>query len=139
LALAPERNAVVVATLTPEEAHSPDAFSKPLLETVLRDRATVVVLARGAQADESVVAQAASLHEAGVRVRTLSLFYEEWLGKLPLAELERVSLMFDVGDLHRARYGRIKRLLDVVLGGMGCIALSVAIPFVFVGNRLGNR
>ena len=68
------------------------------------------MLDRDAQADESVVAQAAALHEGGVRVRTLSLFYEEWLGKLPVSELERVSLMFDIGEVHRVRYGRLKRL-----------------------------
>ncbi|MCX7826573.1 MAG: sulfatase-like hydrolase/transferase, partial [Verrucomicrobiae bacterium] len=39
-------------------------------------------------------------YERGVRVRTLSMFYDEWLGKLPLGELERVSLMFDLADLH---------------------------------------
>ena len=33
---------------------------------------------------ESVVAQAAFLHGERTRVRTLSLFYEEWFGKLPL-------------------------------------------------------
>ena len=49
-----------------------------------------------------------------MRVRTLSLFYEEWLGKLPLSELERASLLFDIGELHGARYGRVKRLLDLV-------------------------
>ena len=51
--------------------------------------------------DETVVAEAAALHEAGIRVRTLSLFYEQWLGKLPVGELERVSLLFDIGELHR--------------------------------------
>jgi lipopolysaccharide/colanic/teichoic acid biosynthesis glycosyltransferase len=139
LALAPERHAQLVATLLPEEAQSPDAFRKPLLEAVISGRATVVVLDRRAQADESVVAQAASLHEAGVRVRTLSLFYEEWLGKLPLTELERVSLMFDVGELHRLRYGRVKRLFDVVLAGVGCVALAVVTPLVLVGNLVANR
>ena len=43
--------------------------------------------------------QAAALHESGVRVRTLSLFYDEWLGKLPVSELERISLLFDMGEL----------------------------------------
>ena len=51
----------------------------------------------------------------GVRIRTLSMFYEQWLGKLPIAELERVSLLFDIGELHAAGYARVKRLLDVVL------------------------
>ena len=49
------------------------------------------------------------LHEEGVRVRTMSLFYEQWLGKLPIGELERVSLLFDIGELHAAGYARVKR------------------------------
>jgi lipopolysaccharide/colanic/teichoic acid biosynthesis glycosyltransferase len=85
------------------------------------------------------VAQAAELHEAGVRVRTLSLFYEQWLGKLPLSELERVSLLFDIGELHRARYGRMKRIIDVLSALAGLAVLIVAVPFVSAGNRLGNR
>jgi lipopolysaccharide/colanic/teichoic acid biosynthesis glycosyltransferase len=85
------------------------------------------------------VAQAARLHENGVRVRTLSLCFDEWLGKLPLSELERVSLMFDIGEVHRTRYGRLKRLVDVLAGITGLAALAVVIPFVLLGNRLGNR
>jgi lipopolysaccharide/colanic/teichoic acid biosynthesis glycosyltransferase len=102
-------------------------------------RATIVVLDRAAQADETVVAQAAALHEAGVRVRSLTLFYEEWLGKLPVAELERLSLMFDIAELHRARYARLTRLFDLVLGLAGSLLLLVVLPFVVVGNALANR
>lgn len=138
LSLAPERNAQIVVALTPQEAAIRDPRHKPLLEAVVRERARVVVLARRGQVDESVVDQAATLHESGVRVRTLSLFYEEWLGKLPVSELERVSLMFDVGELHRARYGRVKRLFDVAVGAAGCVVLAVAIPFVFVGDLVAN-
>jgi lipopolysaccharide/colanic/teichoic acid biosynthesis glycosyltransferase len=98
----------------------------------------VIVLSRAAQGDDSDVDQAADLHESGVRVRTMSKFYEEWLGKLPVSELERVSLMFDVGELHRARYGRVKRLTDVVVGGAGCALLAIAVPFVFFGNLIAN-
>ena len=60
---------------------------------------TVVVLDRVAL-DDDIVAQAAQLHQEGVRIRTLSLFYDQWLGKLPLCELERMSLLFDIGELH---------------------------------------
>ena len=140
LGLNPERHAQIVAALTPEEAAADaPARRKALIEAVLRERASVVVLARRAQLDETIVDQAAELHEGGLRVRTLSLFYEEWLGKLPLAELERVSLMFDVSELHRARYGRMKRLFDVVLAGVGCVVLAAAVPIVLVGNVVANR
>jgi lipopolysaccharide/colanic/teichoic acid biosynthesis glycosyltransferase len=109
------------------------------MEAAVAARASVVVLAGPAREDESVVAQVASLHEGGVRVRTLSLFYEQWLGKLPLTELERVSLMFDVGEVHRARYARLKRMVDVPLALAGCLALLVAMPVVAVANLFGNR
>jgi lipopolysaccharide/colanic/teichoic acid biosynthesis glycosyltransferase len=138
LSLNPERHAQIVASLPPRDAAVTDSVSKPLIDAVVASRGTVVVLARTAQLNRSIVDQAAVLHESGVRVRTMSLFYEEWLGKLPLSELERVSLMFDVGELHRARYGRIKRLSDVAVGGLGCIFLAAAMPFVVFGNLVAN-
>jgi lipopolysaccharide/colanic/teichoic acid biosynthesis glycosyltransferase len=99
----------------------------------------VLVLDRAAQDDPSVVAQAAALHGEGVRVRTLSLFYDEWLGKLPISELERVSLMFDIGEVHRALFGRTKRLIDVLLSVPGTLLMLLAVPFVLIGNLAGNR
>jgi lipopolysaccharide/colanic/teichoic acid biosynthesis glycosyltransferase len=98
-----------------------------------------VVLSRSAQSDEDVVMQAATLHEDGVRVRTLSLFYEQWLGKLPINELERVSLLFDIGELHAAGYARLKRLVDVALASVGLLALVVVTPVVVVGDLVANR
>jgi len=138
LAADPERPAVVACVLEPDSA-AQRLGSRPLVEAVAAHGATAVVLDRAAQADDSIVAQAADLHEAGIRVRTLSLFYEQWLGKLPMAELERVSLMFDIGEVHRARYGRMKRILDVGAGAVGMLVLMAVTPVVVVGNRFGNR
>jgi lipopolysaccharide/colanic/teichoic acid biosynthesis glycosyltransferase len=135
----PERPAVMVAAMAPAEAVPVGAMSKPLSERVLDTRATVIVLDRSALGDPRVVSQAAGLHEAGLRVRTLSLFYEEWLGKFPLSELERASLLFDIRELHGDRYIRVKRLLDVVVGAVGMLALLLALPVVWIGNRFGNR
>lgn len=139
LAAAPERPAVIAAVLDPADAASPNPRSRPLVAAVERAKATAIVLDRQAQADDSIVAQAAALHESGVRIRTLSLCYDEWLGKLPISELERVSLMFDIGEVHRARYGRLKRVMDVVAGGAAAVALVLVTPLVVVGNRLANR
>lgn len=136
---APERPAAVVAaldlvTMTPTADHA-----RPLVDEVLAARATVLVLDRAAQADPAVVAQAAELHEAGVRIRTLSLFYEQWLGKLPMSELERLSLLFDIGEVHRAPYARVKRIADVVVALVGLVVLVVVTPLVVLGDRLANR
>jgi hypothetical protein len=110
-----------------------------LVESVVRQAASVVVLDREAQNDESIVGQAAALHEAGIRIRTLTLFYDEWLGKLPVWELERVSLMFDIGEIHRARYGRLKRVFDLIVATAAMPLFAVAIPIVVWGDLISNR
>jgi exopolysaccharide biosynthesis polyprenyl glycosylphosphotransferase len=129
---APERPASVVWGLRPGD-------DEELLEAATNTRATVVVLDRAARTDEHIVAQAAELHGRGVRVRTLSRFYDEWLGKLPLGELERLSLMFDIREVHSAVYPRVKRLIDVAVAGVGLTVFFVAMPVVVVANMFGNR
>ena len=102
--------------------------------------ATVVVLGSAAQLDERIVDQAAELHESGVRVRTRSLFYEEWLGKIPVHELGRVSLFFDIGEIHRDRYGRMKRVFDLIVGVAGADpARRRCSRSCCVGNLIANR
>ena len=131
--------AEIVAVLSPDEATITGFEARPLEDRVAAEHATVVVLDRTAQVEPSVVSQAAALHEAGIRLRTMSLFYEEWLGKLPVSELERVSMMFDIGEVHRARYGRVKRLLDLALASVGMVLLVVVTPLVWVGDRVANH
>ena len=134
LARNPERRATVVDVLKPEEAAQGRLASSAGDAT-----ATVVVLAREALNDDAVIEQVASLHEHGVRVRTLTLFYDEWLGKLPLSELERVALMFDIGEIHRARYGRFKRALDLLVAFVAIPIFILSIPLVLLGDVVANR
>jgi lipopolysaccharide/colanic/teichoic acid biosynthesis glycosyltransferase len=125
--------------LTPDEAAATSSGQQPLRELVEAGEANVVVLDRAAQLDRTIVEQVATMHERGLRVRTLSLFYEEWLGKLPVSELERISLMFDIGEVHRLRYGRFKRVVDIAIAAVGLVPLAVITPVVLLGNMLGNR
>lgn len=136
---APERPATIVDAVTPEDVRPRSDGSSPLIERAESESVSVIVLDRDAQADEGVVGQVADLHRQGFRVRTLSLFYERWLGKLPVGELERVSLLFDIGELHRAQYGRVKRLFDVVIGVLTIPILVLCVPVVVVGNLAANR
>jgi exopolysaccharide biosynthesis polyprenyl glycosylphosphotransferase len=140
LADEPERAAIVVGSLRPDEAESVSLPPRrPLVELAGRARATVVVLSRGAQGSADVVAQASDLHAAGVRIRTLAMFYETWLGKQPIGELERMSLLFDIGELHALAYARVKRLVDIALALVGLLALAVVTPFVVIGDLVANR
>ncbi|MBS4011124.1 MAG: sugar transferase [Roseovarius sp.] len=135
----PERPASIVADLRVVEALPGNSDGAPLAEAVRLAEGKVLVLDRAAQTEQSIVAQAASLHETGVRIRTLSLFYEEWLGKLPISELERVSLMFDIGEIHRVRYTRAKRIVDVALALCGLLLLCLVIVPIMMGNIVANR
>jgi lipopolysaccharide/colanic/teichoic acid biosynthesis glycosyltransferase len=133
----PERPAVVALELAVDDRDRAGSLS--IAEASRRAGATVLVLDAEAVGRSDVIAEAAVLHAEGVRIRTLAGFYEEWLGKLPVAELERSSLLFDVGELHRSRYGRVKRLLDVVAGVVGLVVLALLLPVVLLANRIGNR
>ncbi len=134
----PEQPALVVGTFdTASVVGTGDGL--PLVRASDLADCSVIVLSRLACEQEHIVDQAAVLHRRGVRVRTLVGFYAEWLGKLPIAELERASMLFDVGEIHGRRYGRLKRILDVVGGAAGLVALVVAIPFVVLGNLVANR
>jgi lipopolysaccharide/colanic/teichoic acid biosynthesis glycosyltransferase len=101
--------------------------------------ATVLVLGRQALVDFDLVREAAAAHEGGMRVRTLRDFYEEWVGKVPLGELQRSMLLFDIGELHRPTYERASRLVDLLAGVVGLVALALVVPAVAVGNVFGNR
>lgn len=129
----------IVETLTVGEATPINNNDEALVDRAITSDATLLVLSRAAQADEGIVGQAATLHEAGVRVRSLTAFYEEWVGKLPLSELERLSLMFDIGEVHRAGYPRVKRIADVGAALMGTVVLVLVLPFVLLANLAGNR
>jgi lipopolysaccharide/colanic/teichoic acid biosynthesis glycosyltransferase len=139
LSSSPERHAYLVDIIRINQAQANGSSATPLTDRVLEDRASVLVLSREAQIDDSIVAQAADAHESGVRVRTLSLFYEEWLAKLPITELERVSMLFDIGEIHGRRYVRVKRVLDLLIAACGCLALAAVFPVVLVGNLFANR
>lgn len=134
----PERPASIVCALSIDEAE-PVGDRRPMEDSVGALRPTVLVLDQDAQDVPGIVAQAGALHAEGVRVRSLTLFYEEWLGKLPISELERASMLFDIGELHRTAYGRAKRLLDIPLALVGCAVLALLTPFVWLGNLIGSR
>jgi len=135
----PEHFAYLSELLLHADAKPSAPGSEPLVDHAITSHATVVVLDRQASADPAIVSQAATLHESGVRIRTLASFYEDWLGKLPLSELEQMSLMFDIGAVHSSRYGRLKRMGDVAAGLGGCIALVPVLGLVWVLNLFGNR
>jgi lipopolysaccharide/colanic/teichoic acid biosynthesis glycosyltransferase len=134
-----ERPAQLVAVARPDDVMPTPDEPGPLARLVKSSNANLLVLDRESQQREEIVAQAAELHSRGVRIRTLSLFYDVWLGKLPISELERISLLFDINEIHRPAYARSKRAFDLVIALAGLLALAVAVPIVAIADLFGNR
>ncbi len=108
-------------------------------ELLAADHPSLVVLSDDAAAIPRVVDAVTLLHRSGVKVRTLAQFYEEYLGKESLSELTRMAMLFDVRTVHHATYRRTKRVIDIVGALIGLTLAALAIPFVAIGNLLGNR
>jgi len=131
-----ERPASVVGRMTVVQAA---ATSTALVDRARACHPSLVVLSGAAQEVPRIVEQVGVLHESGVRVRSLRAFYEEWMGKMPAGELERTSLMFDIGEVHQQGYARLKRFVDAVGAALLLLPLALLIPVVWLGNVVGNR
>lgn len=138
LARNPERPATVVGHMLTDEATTARAAEPELISRFRAAGANILVMDAASHAVNPVIEQAAVIHRQGCRIRTLALFYEEWIGKLPHAELARISLLFDVGELHRRRYVRAKRVVDVALALVGMAALVPLAAAVLVANPFLN-
>ncbi|MEZ5343605.1 MAG: sugar transferase, partial [Acidimicrobiales bacterium] len=118
---------------------SPSVDSLDIKSFVTEADASVLVLGRQAAGTDTIIDQAARLHADGLRVRLLLTFYEEWVGKLPISELQRSSFLFDISDVHRTRYRRMARVMDIAASLLIWPFFLLVLPIVFVGNLIGNR
>jgi lipopolysaccharide/colanic/teichoic acid biosynthesis glycosyltransferase len=134
-----ERPCQLIEVTGPDAAMPSAERPRPLAEFLEANKANLLVLDREAQQRDAIVSQAAELHSTGTRIRTLSLFYDAWLGKMPISELERISLLFDINEIHKPAYARSKRALDIVISLMGMLALAMAVPLVAALDLMGNR
>ena len=107
-------------------------------EIVRTGRATTLVLGTRASADPVVLQTAEVLHRQGVHIRSVDDFYDEFLGKVPLSSLDRFALMADIESVHGA-YAPLKRAIDLICALAGGVVLVVLLPFVLIGNLIGNR
>lgn len=128
----------LVDVIHADELNPSEIGATPLADRVRTAEATLLVIDKESQGNELLMEQVAAVHRTGVRVRTLSLFYEEWLGKLPPSELAQVSLLFDIGEVHRNNYARAKRVVDIGVGFGGVVACALLIPAVAMVNLVAN-
>lgn len=129
----------VPCTLVGHVALNDPAALQSVGELIRGQDVTLVVVSDEAIRIPAVTEALAGVHLQGTRIHTLTDFYMEWLGKVPLRHLEVSALLFDVRERHHVGYLRLSRVLDIVLALVGLVVLVIAIPFVLVGNAFGNR
>lgn len=100
---------------------------------------TLVVYSAEAVGADGATGALAQVHADGVRIRSLRQFYDTFIGKVPIRELESTALLFDVREVHHPSYFRISRMLDMAFGALGLVVLGLVIPLVVLGNVVGNR
>lgn len=129
----------LVAGVTASDDDRRTEIAGHLRQRIAEAEIDLLVLDMASLAHHGIVSAVADAHREGVRVRTVSLFAEEFLGKIPVADLERMSLLFDIGELHRVRYMRWKRVIDIAFGVAALVVLVPATVGVVIGNLVANR
>jgi lipopolysaccharide/colanic/teichoic acid biosynthesis glycosyltransferase len=121
-------------------------------QSVVDANATVLVLDGGAMRMPEMVAAAARLNLAGVRVRDLVSYYELEFKKVPLSEISPTWFLFDITSIHHQRtYRALRRGVDVVgaavlmiivfpllLAAAAAIRLTSAGPVIYRQRRVGK-
>ena len=140
----------VVGRMTLGETRS--GVQAQVVERVAAAHATTLVLSAESIGDDRLVSIASELHLRGLRVRTLSDFYEQHFAKIPVSDLSKAWFLFDVAEIHRARvYGVLKRVVEGAVSGTllvlslpllpalaACVRLSGPGPILHRNVRIGK-
>ena len=124
----------VTLALAASETQSATEFS----ERCSNAGVSVVVVQERFASRPDVVECLRAARELGLKVRTVTSFYDNYVGKVPIGIGELVLPVDDPGT-HRVFYSRISRAVDICVSLVGVIALLVLTPIVVVGNLVGNR
>jgi len=110
---------------------------RQVVDGVLEVRPTTLVMSSEAIRDQHLVAVASQLNVAGLRIRSLSDFYEREFAKVPLTELTHEWFLFDVAEIHRTRvYGFARRTIETVCSAALLLLASPLFPLVALAIRL---
>ncbi len=102
-------------------------------------RTNILVVSAESVRDEHLVAVASKLNLGGLKVRDLNRFYDEQFAKVPLSELSPSWFLFDVAEIHRARfYGGAKRIVESAVAAAVLLVTLPIMPFVALAIRLSS-
>ena len=108
-------------------------------EIITAARPTTLVISAEGIRDDALVAVASDLHVRGVRIRTLSDFYERNFSKVPVSDLTKAWFLFDVAEIHRARiYRPLKRCYEGLVAALLLVLVAPLLPALALAIRLSG-
>lgn len=125
----------IVATIDIAASSDP----RGVLEQIRHHGPTTVVYSADSSEDAKVTAALTEIHLWGLRVRDLTGFYDEYIGKVPIRELASTAILFDLREVQHPLYSRVSRILDLSFSIAALLVFVAILPLVLMGNLLGNR
>jgi lipopolysaccharide/colanic/teichoic acid biosynthesis glycosyltransferase len=100
--------------------------------------ATIIAVALDAEDVVRRDIDTVSLYERGVRIYRFADFSEVWLGRVQLDQCDELTMMNNQLTSQSTIYRRFTRVLDVVVGSVGLIALGLLALPIMLGNLVSG-
>lgn len=114
-----------------------------LIKSIIKEHhITEIVVAKSSLSQSSLMHnQLVHLFENGIHIISAKKFIERITSLVP--ELEMKDAFYDyltISQSHESKFYRtIIRLVDIIAGLLGILFLTLLLPFVLIGNLIGNR
>ena len=107
----------------------------------LRPQELVIAITHSETMHDELFEAIQECRELGVNVTAMAEAYEKLSGRVPIEHAgKRISVAVPLHQppMHRF-YAVWQRILDIVVGALGCALLVIIAPFVMLANRIASR
>ncbi len=133
-----------------EHTELPEAFpdipkinEDELKEVVRKNRISEIIIAHNGRGEfkQSLFQDLIILLESGIPIKEYAHVYEQLTNRVPVQYIgNEFYRYFPFSRTNKNRlYLSFNRILDILAGVLGIIFCIVLIPFIFIGNKIGNK
>jgi exopolysaccharide biosynthesis polyprenyl glycosylphosphotransferase len=121
----------------------PEINDKALKEVVAKDRISEVIIAHNSKGEfkKTLFQDLISLLESGIPIKEYAHVYEQLTNRVPVQYVgNEFYRYFPFSRTNKNRlYLFLNRVVDIFAGVLGITFCGILIPFIFLGNQLGNK
>jgi len=109
------------------------------LATAKFEKNSAIVLPDNLNANPEVAEKMYQLRTAGLAFYNHKDFYEQLLRRIYLSQINELWFLENVDYQEKRLYNMVKRLLDIILGLIGCIFFLISFPFCALAIKLTSK